>query len=477
MLAAIGAVHCKADPVDCNEALTCNFDSGMMSTDGGSDVVAPPGCDTSAEPKVSPNCVVDSYGVFVDGNAGADTNAGTKAAPLRTISAALGKTEGKPRIYVCASTYPEHVKLSSTTSIYGGFKCADWSYTGDKTSVAPSDVGYALEAVQVSGVLEIADLAFTAVDGIDSATSSVAAFIHGSPSLTLRRVTLTAGKGFKGKTPAKAADGALMSSTPGVMTLNGNKAADPPATTGALAQSCTCVGGGTSKGGAGGNGGFPGGNGETAQTIADPAGADGAGGTTADCSKGTPIGGHGGSNAPDASPAMGAVTLGNLTEAGWTPGSDGAEGTGGAAGQGGGGGAGIGGGGGSGGCGGCGGAGGAHGDGGGASVALLTFESPILLIASTLVAADAGAGAQGGPGGSGTQGGTHGAPSGGACIGGNGGTGGAGGQGGGGAGGVSVGVLAKGGKPTVDAVITVGTKGTPGNGAVDGQATNSLDLQ
>ena len=71
------------------------------------------------------------------------------------------------------------------------------------------------------------------------------------------------------------------------------------------------------------------------------------------------------------------------------------------------------------------------------------------------------------------------------CGGGNGGKGGDGGPGGGGAGGVSVGVLYKGPKPTLDATTTTtgdsepkGTGGVPTvNDGVDGQKTDALQVQ
>lgn len=73
-----------------------------------------------------------------------------------------------------------------------------------------------------------------------------------------------------------------------------------------------------------------------------------------------------------------------------------------------------------------------------------------------------------------------------ACNGGNGGIGGDGAAGGGGAGGVSIGVLYKGTKPTIDAAteqqIAVGSKGSPGPAApgftnigTDGKAAPTLE--
>ena len=458
----------------------CDGNACAANGDGGNDgpssdapgIDAPPGCDLTKDPSESTACVDDAVGVFVDATNGAEGNAGTKASPVKSIGGALGKLGGKARVYVCEGTYAEHVKITSAVSIYGGFACGAWTYSGATAKVAPTDAGYALDVEKVTGALQIADIRFTAVAGTEAATSSVAVFVNGSPSVTFRRVALAAGKGFDGKTSVQAADGALMSSTPTASSLDGNSGA-----LGGPAQNCTCVGGGSSKGGAGGNVGANGTAGETAQATPTPATATGAPQSSADCALSVNFA-RNGSDAPDAPTAASALTPGALTESGWAP-SGGAKGTNGGTGQGGGGGGGgaaigVGGGGA---CGGCGGAGGDPGEGGGASVALMTLDSPVTLLAATLTTGDAGAGGIGGAGGGGITGGTKGARSGAGCDGGNGGNGGNGGAGGGGAGGISVGVLSKGAKPTVDARITTGAKGAPGTGGVDGQKADTLELQ
>ncbi len=453
-----------------------NVQDASTTTDGPV-VSAPPGCDPKADPKDAPACVVSEFAVFVDGKSGNDGNAGTKESPVKTIGAALGKLGGKPRVYVCEGTYDEHVKLTSAVSIYGGFACGAWSYSGAKPKVAPTTAGYALHVEKVSGAITIADVGFASIAGNEAAPSSIAAFVNASPGVTLSRVELEAKTGAKGKDQAKGANGALMTSTPTAGTLDGNGA---NGNTGGFAQVCTCVGGGTSKGGGGGNLNGDGNNGETAQAVPDPPPATGAGQTASDCSMGTNSA-RPGSNAPNAPAADGAKRVGDITENGWLsePGKNGAFG---AAGQGGGGGGGSGGGGGGGACGGCGGEGGKGGGGGGASIALVALNSPVTLKACALIAADAGGGGAGGDGGDGTTGGIKGARGGAACDGGNGGKGGNGGAGGGGAGGVSTGVVYKGAKPSIDATIKTGAKGAAGVGAagndgVAGQNGETVEIQ
>ena len=110
-----------------------------ICTDGssgdGQQTDAPANCDLSKDPKDSPACVDDSVGVFVDATNGKDANAGTKAAPLQTITTALTKADAQHvRLYVCEGTYAEDVVVDATHngSIYGGWKCADWTYSGNK---------------------------------------------------------------------------------------------------------------------------------------------------------------------------------------------------------------------------------------------------------------------------------------------------------------------------------------------------------
>ena len=492
--AALGLALCFG--VSAAAALSCSdFNEAAASADGGvgdgakldeaGNVVTgtPAGCDASAEPKDAPKCADDSFAVFVDATNGAEGNAGTKASPVKSIGGALGKLGVKSRVYICAGTYAEHVKLTTNASLYGGFACGAWSYTGDKAKIAPADAGYALDVGAASGT--VADVELVAPPGSATSVSSVAVFVANSPQLTLRRVKVQAGAGLKGDDGADAVGGV---STPAA--VDGTTGS---ASTGGPATSCTCSTGGTSKGAKGGDTSGPtpnGGIGETAQATPTPSTATGVGGTRSDCEM--TIGGNGrvGSAAPP-SGAAAAPSLGTLDATGWHPG-DGVAGPNGIPGQGGGGGGSytIGmpaqnGGGGGGACGGCGGGGGGGGKGGGASVAVVSVQSTVTVHASELVTANAGAGGAGKAGAGGAGGGVGGSKltGTGACNGGNGGTGGAGGAGAGGAGGLSVGVLSKGPKPTLDTTtVTTGDKGAAGAGGAgndgpDGQKAPSFEVQ
>jgi hypothetical protein len=442
---------------------------GGGNSDAPSDAVSmdvPAGCELAKEPKDSPACVDSAVGVFVDA-AGSDANPGTKDKPVQTIGAALKKTSAAlARVYVCEGTYAEDVVLDQArdgVSIWGGFKCGAWSYSGGKPVVGKGKLAMKLEGL--SKPIVVGDLEARAQDGDQAERSSIAALVSGSANVTFVRVKLAAGKGASGAT------GTLTPHMyPTQMTLNGKNAmGNSP---GADNQ-VTCPGGAMTTGGAGGSGGGqPGVSGQ-------PSLGGGQGGTAGSCgSTGT---GKDGANAPAAMNAPVLTKLGTLSASGWAPAS-GAKGSDGGPGQGGGGGYGSGGGGGGGGgAGGCGGAGGGGGGGGGASIALATFASTVTLRDSALAAMGAGDGGAGVAGQTGqSPGGFAGNGQSPGCAGGLGGTGGNGGAGSGGAGGLSVGVLYAMTMPALDTAtmsqITVANKGGAkgaggaGNDGIDGVA-------
>lgn len=446
----------------CEDLGTCT--NASSSGDGGP--VTPDNCVAAADPKDQPNCVDDSFAVFVDGASGNDQNPGTKSLPAKTIMAALTKLSGKKRVYICEGTYPEHVKLTTAASLVGGFACGAWTYSGTRSKIAPLDVGYVLDVVDVMEESSVHDLEIVAAPATAANVSSIAVRVARS-KVKLTRAKLVAQAGFKG------ADGAA-GTTP-AMSPDGNPAV--AAVAGAIRQ-CTCPSGEETSGGAGGGPNGMGAPGSPDLSMTPPIdGAGGAGATACD-SGGA---GHRGASGQDAMPAAAVPKLGLLDMDIWGPGN-GATGVSAGPGEGGGGGGGRNGtsAGGGGGCGGCGGTGGAGGAGGGASVALLQIDATTNVIATTLQAGAAGGGGSGGAGAAGAAGGAGG---GGNCTGGDGGNGGKGGAGSGGAGGISIGVLYKGTAPTLDDAttnaITIGTPGpggtSPGNAGAPGVAAKIKD--
>jgi hypothetical protein len=436
------------------------FRGDSSAGEGGQDsgLDAPPGCDLTKDPKDSTACVDSGVGVFVD-SFKSDNNDGSKVNPVATIAKglSLAKQKGLPRVYVCEGTYGEDIRVDASLdgiSIYGGWSCNDWSYSGNKPTVGATNVAAQLSSLALGMTIE--DVAFVAADGSNAGDSSIAMLMNGSQNVLLARVSLTAGKGAKG------ADGTLTNYT-FPASLNGNNA---DGVDGGAAKTVPCPAGDTSVGGKGGD--VPGNrNGDNGQPALG--GGDGGQGGSGSCSNG----GNGLAGA-DGDAGAGASASGTLITA-WSPSAGNAGGAGGV-GQGGGGGganfisAGQQGGGGSGGAGGCGGAGGGGGEGGGSSFGLAVVDSTVTISSSTIATQNAGDGGNGVAGqGAQSPGGTPGQDlQAYGCKGGFGGAGGSGGAGGGGAGGLSVGVFYKGQVPNIDSATTnaivVGVKGAGGSG-------------
>jgi hypothetical protein len=418
-------------------------------------------CDTTKNPTTEACLVGDDYSVFV-APTGKDNAAGTKGAPVATLSKAIELAAGGKFVVVCDATYDEHVAVTAGAQIYGGFKCTNWSSETGAPLFKPTTAGPALKIDTVADDVTINGVSFEVGDATGSGETALTAIVNASPNVTFESVSLKAGKGKAGSA------GTLTAFTyPDASTLSG--IAETVAGSGGASKTCMCQPSLSSTGGVGG-----------APVAGGQNGSDGLptliGGQAGDHTKSCSVGGGGGdgSDAPAASIGAGAASTGVATPSGWQPaiGMDGGTGT---PGQGGGGGAsrnnqGHGGGGG---CGGCGGNGGTGGKGGGGSIALLLLSSPVVLSNTTLTTADAG---NGGAGAGGQPGQTDIGAGGGvvssinSCPGGNGGKGGPGGASGGGAGGISVGIVWKGATaPTVKgSTTTTGKAGANGLGGVPG---------
>ena len=373
----------------CSGAACSDDGGGDVAVDSGGDVAVPANCDLSKDISASPACVDEGIAVFVSAASGDDNNAGTKAAPFKTIGAALQKAGIKPRVYVCEGTYGEDVSVTqaNAASLYGGLSCTDWSYSGKQPIVGKTTL--ALHVDSLTKPLVIADMAFQSADGIKPGDSSIAALINQSADVTLRRVKLSAGKGVDGAKGVAATNWAAVAQSD--MSIVGTSASG---TAGGGTHSCSlCTDGNNSTGAKGGSArSTPSGGANGAPNLSGMSPNDGAGGM-AGC-----VAGQIGAPATAAVAAKGALTVGALSATGWVA-TNGSNGQNGGPGQGGGGGGGasslMGGGGGGGGCGGCGGAGGSAGGGGGGSIALAIVLSNVTLVSSALVTSNGGKGGDG----------------------------------------------------------------------------------
>src|SRR6059036_1151738 len=120
---------------------------------GGSHTFCVTGTDAAGNVS-SPSCitvVVAEDAIYVS-PAGDDAASGTRAAPLKTIGAALALagSSGKNRVNVAQGTYPENVQLRSGISLYGGYEAATWT-RAPATFVTTIGPGPSTSAVAVQG--------------------------------------------------------------------------------------------------------------------------------------------------------------------------------------------------------------------------------------------------------------------------------------------------------------------------------------
>jgi len=434
------------------------INDGSTTMEGGNPVDAPVGCDLGKDPSDSPLCVDEGVGVFVDGNSNAASPDGSRKAPYKTIGAAV-TANGRPRIYVCAGTYSENVRLDAAhaISLYGGFDCSGWKYgtTGNKVTIAPPKG----VAVTIDGVKNVV-LEDLEIDGsADQATAgdSAIAVFAANATASLKRVSLIAGKATNG------AHGSNGTDKPNYNTPNATDGKMAMASTPGGATPCACLDGKTTSTGAKGAApaGFP------DDGVANPAVGAANGGSTGSgtCGDGTV-----GANGLAKSAGAGSTSSGSASASGWVIVTDSTAGATGNPAQGGGGGGaknGVMTAGGGGGCGGCGGTGGGAGGTGGSSFALLSFNASLSIDSSTLTSGGAGSGGAGGDGQDGQGGGALGVGA--ACNGGPGGIGAGGSGGGGGSAGYSAAVAYVGAAPiTTTTTTAAGMKGTLGAGGQPG---------
>jgi hypothetical protein len=439
------------------------------------------GCLSSGLPDLPDDCFTDDdhdgidgqadASVFVDPMDGDDSQAGTMAAPVRTLSTALLRAVdgGLATVLVAQGEIDESFSWTSPVSIYGGYIAdAGWHRTwspallkGGPVAIHGSWAGSAvLDSVNV-------------VAGDAPVGGSSFAMIIKGGSVVLRNLELRAGNGGDGASglswTTAAPDGTHgLDGLPGETTLDGGSPSTGVPGAGGVSTAAMCSNPSDTAGAGAGQDDLMGGNAVHDITCSANGGLSSNQSPGSACNS-TLVGGGNGDNGGDATEGPpgddgdGGAAVGTLAGPVYVA-ADGTEGHAGGSGKpgcgGGGGGSskrsngnGGGGAGASGGTGGCGGAGGRPGAGGGASVGLLVLNGSAVLVDAGVFAGNGGNGGRGtsgqvgGSGADGGQGGLGGnvcgSIAGSAGKGGNGGKGGKGGQGGsggGGGGGPSIGI-------------------------------------
>ena len=440
--------------------------------------------------------LIDSNCDGIDGNesqaifvavTGINSNPGTKAAPVRTITEGILKAQAgaKTQVYIGNGTYAETVTLVNGISLYGSYLPASgWSRSATAntqiTGSSSAGVVMGIEGNNITSTTAIDRVMVVTPNATQPGSSNYGIYCNSCAGVRLSNSTIIAGSG-----------------SPGVAGTNGTAGAS--GSNGLPGGSGSCDGDVLVQGGAGGNspcgrtGGAGGAGGRTINNGVS--GQTGVGGTSGGI--GGVDGDPGGDGQPGGNGAAGSIGTngtggsGGSISGGFWSGTFGANGTAGSNGNGGGGGGGGGGqngtfvddgtgnGGGGGGAGGCGGGLGTGGTAGGGSFGLFVISSNGFTITNnTIQSSNGGAGGAGGTGGNGGTGGTGGA-GGTACSfevgtggnGGSGGIGGRGGHGGGGAGGPSFAIYRN--STTLSTTGNTLSNGAGGNGGTSSGTSGS----
>ena len=443
--------------------------------------------------------------IFVDTLTGNDGNAGTMAAPKKTIQAgisAAGAATPTKDVYVSKGTYPETVTMLAGVSVFGGYDAATaWSRATTNVTAIASNTSVGVLAGGLTKLTELQSVTVssqnaTGQDAQGGGNSSYGILVVNSGAgFTINGCTISAGTGAAGADGPSGGSGAGGS--------NGGNASDA-ARGSAGASSCGAPGGQGGNGVSGLTGGQSDSNGTTA--AGGGTGANGgSGGTAGTCNtvsasnggSAPPVGGFGGAGNPGSNGSAGANFGGFDALGTYTPANGGNGVSAGAPGGGGGGGGSGGGtrhgcgflgtgccdstsgGGGGGGGGGCGGQPGSGGRGGGGSFGIVSVASNVQVLQTKMTTRAGGAGGNGGNGGNGGGGGSGGSggsntnagnhPAGNGAAGSSGGSGGRGGGAAGGSGGPSVCIAYKGTSPSsAGTTCTLGGNGTGGTGGTNG---------
>jgi hypothetical protein len=285
--------------------------------------------------------VDDTQAFFVDTVTGNDGNAGTMAAPFKTIGAgvtAANASGSKKRVLVSKGTYNQAVTLPNGVSLYGGFDAAaGWSRAAaNTTTIAATPAASQIYPLTISSCSAgcFVDGFTISAGNAGAGLNSVAVFVLNSAGARISNNTIVAGNGGAGvqggPTPATPAGGNGQVGVPGSQSSTSGGAGGAGGT-----SSCGA------PGGAGGGGGYSSSSGG-AGTIGGGSGTGGGGGApgvaSGQCFVKSGSGGPGTAGG-SGSQGVGGVpgVSGTITASGWVAGAGGNGGAG-TAGRGGGGG-------------------------------------------------------------------------------------------------------------------------------------------
>jgi hypothetical protein len=369
-------------------------------------VDAPRPCDVTKSPTEDLCVLRDDLGIFVSASLGVDSNAGTRARPVKTFAKAMQlAAAAKKRVYACAESFDEAITIPADgLAIFGGISCPDWSRVTGMTELRPATSP--VVTIRERKNVRLVGLRALAPHGRAPGESSIAVLLANVAASSIERSELIAGNGSDGRAGRSGAAGATgEDGRPGE---NFTAKCLDPYNDSNFVNHHAFGGAGGSMASRGGDGGFtncfdPTFQGGNASIVGGSCGLGGATDPWGQNPDSTPLTGC--AAATGAAGAFGR-SLGSLDlTIGYGSSNAGSVGATGQPGGGGGGGAPTAGSGGGGGGGGFGGAGGEGGQGGGASLALVSINADLRLSAVRLIV---GAGGKGGAGGTGGLGGAGG---------------------------------------------------------------------
>ncbi|MCX5745292.1 MAG: hypothetical protein NT062_22680, partial [Proteobacteria bacterium] len=337
--------------------------------------------------------------VYVSTLIGTDFAAGTKEAPLKTITEGIAKaatTSPAKAVFVRGGTYHEAIVMHDGVGVYGGFD-ETWTRQGQLTEIVGPSPAVTFDALPSGGVID--GFTIKSDDATAAGGSSIAVYVHASKLIEIRKCTIEPGAGAAGLDGTDGGNGGI-----GFDGVIGQAGREDSSSIFCASHGKPGYGvGGTSQcnrtGGRGGYAGHASGTGEMGQP--------GAGGTSGGAPGATQVNGAVGAAGSPGSPGGngdGGKEVGVFNGLAYEV-SSGIDGTSGGDGDGGGGGGGGGGGttdcdswgstGGGGGGGGCGGTRGTAGTGGGGSFGVIAVDATVTLRSTTVLAGIGGAGGRG----------------------------------------------------------------------------------